>query len=193
MKLNVIKNESDISKTGDFPCVSCHTNCCKEYVIFVNAHDIYRLSVGLGLAPESFLEIYGAKDYDLGINVKEGLLDLALKQKDGGCMFLEGSKDVFRCTVNDFKPSVCKSYPFQMKNGKLIQMSDNMCPVEWNTKEFEAMMSTHLKKDEDEWKFYDEIVLEWNSKHQIKKPLSEFLKFMLDRVALEFVSLDHSF
>jgi len=186
MKLKVITNDSDVSKTGEFPCISCHTNCCKEYVIFVNAHDIYRLSVGLGLAPESFLEIYGAKDYDLGIKVKEGLLDLALKQKDGRCIFLEESKDIFRCTVNDFKPSVCKSYPFQMTNGKLSQMSDKMCPVEWNTAEFEAMMSTHLKKDKDEWKFYDELVLEWNTKHGIKKSLSVFLKFMLDKVVLEF-------
>ena len=186
MTLNVITNDSEESKSGEFPCISCHTNCCKEYVIFVNAHDIYRLSVGLGLPPESFLEIYGAKDFDLGIKVKEGLVDLALKQKDNRCMFLEESKDTFRCTVNDFKPSVCKSYPFQMKNGKLIQMSEKMCPVEWNTKEFEAMMSTHLKKDEYEWKFYENLVLEWNAKHWIKKPLSKFLKFMLDRVVLEF-------
>ena len=171
MTLKVIPNDSNVSKTGEFPCISCHTNCCKEYVIFVNAHDIYRLSVGLGLPPENFLEIYGAKDYDLGIKVKEGLLDLALKQKDGGCIFLEESKDIFRCTVNDFKPSVCKSYPFQMKNGKLTQMSDKMCPVEWDTKEFEDMMSTHLKKDEDEWKFYDKLVLEWNAKHWRKKHL----------------------
>ncbi len=185
MKLNVITSDSNISKTGEFPCTSCHKKCWKEYVIFVNAHDIYRLSVGLGLAPESFLEIFGAKDYDLGINVKEGLLDLALKQKDGGCIFLEESKDVFRCTVNDFKPSVCKSYPFQMKNGKVIQMSDKMCPVEWNTQEFEAMMTTHLKKDIGEWKFYDKLVLEWNTTNRIKKPLSAFLKFMLDRVILE--------
>ena len=154
-------------------------------MIFVNAHDIYRLSVGLGLAPENFLEIYGAKDYDLGIQVKEGLLDLALKQKNGGCIFLEESKDIFRCTVNDFKPSVCKSYPFQMKNGKLIQMSDKMCPVEWDTEEFEDMMSTYLKKDEDEWKFYDKLVLEWNANHWRKKSLSEFLKFILNRVVLE--------
>lgn len=184
MKLKVITNNSDVSsqiKTGEFPCISCHTNCCKEYVIFVNAHDIYRL-VNLGLDPERFLEIYGAKDYSLGIKVKEGLLDLALKQKNGGCMFLEESKDVFRCTVNEFKPSVCKSYPFQMQNGKLIQMSDKMCPVDWETAEFEKMMAVHLKKDESEWKFYDELVLEWNAKHWIKKPLSAFLKFILDRV-----------
>ena len=114
------------------------------------------------MAPESFLEIYGAKDYDLGINVKEDLLDLALKQKNGRCVFLEESKEVFKCTVNDFKPSVCKSYPFQMKNRKLIQMKDKMGPVEWDIKEFEAMMSTHLKKDDEEWKFYDKLVLEWN-------------------------------
>ena len=187
MTLKVITNDSeDASRTGEFPCTSCDTNCCKEYVIFVNAHDIYRLWDGAGLAPESFLEIYGAKDYDLGIKVKEGLLDLALKQKNGGCMFLEESEDIFRCMVNDFKPSVCKSYPFQMKDGKLIQMSDKMCPVDWDTKEFESMMSAHLKKDEDEWKFYDKLVLEWNTNHSAKKPLSDFLKFMLDRVSLEF-------
>jgi len=61
MTLKVITNDSDVSKIGEFPCISCHTNCCKEYVIFVNAHDIYRLSFELGLVPESFLEIYGAK------------------------------------------------------------------------------------------------------------------------------------
>lgn len=187
MELNVIQNESEASKTGEFPCNTCDTNCCKEYVIFVNAHDIYRLSTGLGLAPMNFLEIYGAKDFDLGINVDEGLLDLALKQKDDKCMFLEESKDIFRCTVNDIKPSVCKSYPFQMKNGQLIQMDSKMCPVDWDTKEFEAMMTVHLKKDEDEWKFYDKLILEWNTKFSIKQPMSSFLKFMMDKVSSEFI------
>lgn len=136
----------------------------------------------LGIQPQRFLEIYGAKDFDLGIKVKEGLLDLALKQKNNACMFLVESKDVFRCTVNEFKPGVCKSYPFQICGGKLIQMDGKMCPVDWDTKEFEAMMVTHLKKDESEWKFYNELILEWNAKHRIKKPLDAFLKFILDRV-----------
>jgi len=167
----------------EFPCISCHTNCCKEYTIFVNAHDVYRLATELGLDPENFLEIYGAKDFDLGVKVKEGLVDLALKQKNGACTFLVESGDIFRCTVNDFKPGVCKSYPFQMSDGKLVQMSDKMCPVDWDTKEFEAMMTTHLKKDEAEWKFYEDLILEWNKKQWIKKPLSAFLKFILDKVA----------
>ena len=188
MTSETVTKNLNISKTGEFPCDSCDTNCCKEYVIFVNAHDIYRLSTGLKIAPENFLEIYGAKDFDLGINVKEGLLDLALKQKDEKCMFLEESKDIFRCTVNDIKPSVCKSYPFQMKDGKLIQMDSKMCPVDWNTKEFEAMMVTHLKKDVDEWKFYDNLVLEWNAKCSVRKPLYSFLKFIMDRVSSEFTN-----
>ncbi|MCV0401157.1 MAG: YkgJ family cysteine cluster protein [Nitrosopumilus sp.] len=176
------------NKTEKFPCVSCHTDCCKEYVIFVNAHDVYRLSMGLGLAPENFLEIYGAKDYSLGIKVKEGLIDLALKQKNGGCEFLEETKDVFRCTVNDFKPGVCKAYPFEMKNGKLSQMSTLMCPVDWDLAEFEKMMVMHLKKDESEWIFYNELVKEWNAKHWRQKPLSAFLKFMLDKVESSLIS-----
>jgi hypothetical protein len=171
---------NNISK--EYPCISCHTNCCKEYTIFLNAHDIYRLFINLGLEPTRFLDIHGAKDYSLGIKVKEGLVDLALKQKNGGCTFLEESQDVFRCMVNEFKPGVCKSYPFQMNDGKLVQMSSKMCPVEWDTTLFEKMMAIHLKKDQDEWRFYEHLILEWNAKHWIKKPLSAFLKFMLDRV-----------
>ncbi|QMU55037.1 MAG: YkgJ family cysteine cluster protein [Nitrosopumilus sp.] len=186
MKSKTVTKSLNVLKKGEFPCDSCDTNCCKEYVIFVNAHDIYRLSTGLKMAPENFLEIYGAKDFDLGINVNEGLLDLALKQKDEKCMFLEESEDIFRCTVHDIKPSVCKSYPFQMKDGKLIQMSSKLCPVDWNTQEFEAMMTTHLKKDVAEWKFYDDLVLEWNLKQLKNKSLSDFLKFMMDMVTLEF-------
>ena len=179
---------STTGSTKEFPCISCHTNCCKEYTIFVNAHDVYRLSIGLGVEPENFIEIYGAKDFDLGIKVKEGLVDLALKQKDGACGFLVGSGDIFRCTVNEFKPGVCKSYPFQIKNGKLVQMDSKMCPVDWDTREFESMMAIHLKKDEAEWKFYDDLILEWNAKHWIKKPLSAFLKFIVDKVALSMPS-----
>jgi hypothetical protein len=76
-----------------------------------------------------------------------------------------------------------------MQDGKLIQMGDKMCPVDWDTKEFDTMMAIHLKKDEDEWKFYNDLILEWNAKHWIKKPLSAFLRFILDRVAfsLKFV------
>ena len=180
MKLKVIANDPNA-----FPCDTCDTNCCKEYTIFVNAHDIYRLSIGLKKSPESFLEIYGAKDYDLGIQVQEGLLDLALKQKDEACVFLEESKDIFRCTVNEIKPSVCKSYPFQLKNGKLIQMDDKMCPVDWDTTQFESMMRTHLKKDQDEWQFYDKLVLEWNETHGEKKSLAAFLKFIINRVEID--------
>ena len=110
---------SSTQKLPKFPCVDCHTDCCKEYTIFVNAHDVYRLSNGLKCKPDTFLQLIGAKDYSLGIKVEEGLVDLALKQKNNACEFLEETDEVFRCTVNDFKPGVCKSYPFEMKNGKL--------------------------------------------------------------------------
>jgi hypothetical protein len=85
---------------------------------------------------------------------------------------------------------VCKSYPFQIKDGKLTQMDDKMCPVDWDTKEFEEMMAPHLKKDESEWKFYNDLIVEWNAKHWMKKPLDEFLRFIVDRVSLSLKTND---
>jgi hypothetical protein len=73
-----------------------------------------------------------------------------------------------------------------MKNGKLSQMSDIMCPTDWDLTGFKEMMMPHLKKVESEWKFYDQLVKEWNLKYNGKKSLSEFLKFMLEQVKLSF-------
>ena len=70
-----------------------------------------------------------------------------------------------------------------MKNGKLSQMSDIMCPTDWDLTGFKEMMIPHLKKDELELEFYDNLVMEWNSKHE-GESLSIFLKFMLNQVEL---------
>ena len=59
-----------------------------------------------------------------------------------------------------------------------------MCPTDWDLTSFGEMMMPHLKKDESEWKFYDQLVKDWNLKYGGKKPLSEFLKFMLETVKL---------
>jgi hypothetical protein len=59
-----------------------------------------------------------------------------------------------------------------------------MCPTDWDTSAFESMMSIHLKKDKDEWQFYDNLVAEWNKVDGAKKSLAEFLKFSLDKVSL---------
>ncbi|MGB1878519.1 MAG: YkgJ family cysteine cluster protein, partial [Nitrosopumilus sp.] len=69
------------------------------------------------------------------------------------------------------------------KNGKLAQMSDIMCPTDWDLSGFKEMMIPHLKKDELEWKFYDDLVSDWNSKYE-GQPLSKFLEFMLNQVEL---------
>jgi len=85
--------------------------------------------------------------------------------------------------VNDFKPGVCKSYPFEMKNGELSQMTDIMCPTDWDLTGFKEMMVPHLQKDESEWKFYDQLVKEWNLRHA-GQPLSDFLRFMINQVEI---------
>jgi len=58
-----------------------------------------------------------------------------------------------------------------------------MCPTDWDLSGFKEMMIPHLKKDELEWKFYDDLVSDWNSKYE-GQPLSKFLEFMLNQVEL---------
>ena len=67
-------------------------------------------------------------------------------------------------------------------------MDSKLCPADWDTAQFKSMMETHLKKDEAEWKFYDDLILEWNRKHWMKKPLSAFLRFIMEKVALALES-----
>ena len=59
--------------------------------------------------------------------------------------FLKNLKIFFVVLLMTLK-SVCKSYTFQMQNGKLIQISDNMCPVDWDDDVFESMMKLLSKK-----------------------------------------------
>jgi hypothetical protein len=135
-------------------------------MIFVNAHDVYRLSKGFGVEPERFLEICGAKYFDIGIKVKERLIDLVLKQKNNACIFLLKSGDTFRCIVKISNEGCANQYQFQIQDGTLNQMSDKLCSVELDTKGFEKWRAvSHLKVYEHEWKFYHDLALEWNRKH----------------------------
>ena len=62
---------------------------------------------------------------------------------------------------------VCANHiHLKIKNGELSQMSDIMCPTDWDLTGFKEMMVPHLQKDESEWKFYDQLVKEWNLKHE---------------------------
>ena len=58
-----------------------------------------------------------------------------------------------------------------------------MCPTDLDLSGFKEMMIPHLKKDELEWKFYDDLVSDWNSKYE-GQSLSKFLEFMLNQVEL---------
>jgi Fe-S-cluster containining protein len=80
----------------------CGARCCKEGRE-VTIRDIKKISSGMGLSPEDFLE---------DLTSKGGLFHL--KGKNGKCLFLE--KDL-KCILHekDLKPIFCKMYPFKFE------------------------------------------------------------------------------
>ena len=44
------------------PCAGCEVSCCKEYVVQLNGHDIYRLIASVELPLQKYIELRRSKD-----------------------------------------------------------------------------------------------------------------------------------
>lgn len=166
----------------DHPCIGCHTRCCKDYIVYVNSHDIYRIHKALLAPPESFLQLYRSDDRFSGVRIQRGIYELALKDRYGDCTFLAKKGDQFRCRVHEFKPGICRSYPFELQRGKVVQLSEKVCPVDWKLlKDSKAELLNQLRTYDEEWDFYHQTTKEWNSRRG-RRTLAGFAEFALDRV-----------
>lgn len=87
-----------------FTCTRC-SNCCRHEsgYVFLSEQDISRLSQGLSLDRDAFIDAY-CKTVNLGL-----VRRISLKEQENfDCVFFtEG-----RCSVYPFRPLQCRSYPF---------------------------------------------------------------------------------
>lgn len=98
-----------------FRCL-CDGWCCRRYWIPITHLDLLRLRIYGGIRiDESIVELKEKDVYDIGdlyppikINKNEYYISLASKD-DGSCIFLLSNG---RCSVHEFKPLVCRFYPF---------------------------------------------------------------------------------
>ena len=78
----------------------------------MSREDIQRLRLA-GYEPDDFLDV--ATDGRFGL---EGGGKSVMKQRENGsCVFLEydGGNKVYRCIVYEFRPALCRLYPFEFK------------------------------------------------------------------------------
>lgn len=95
-----------------FKCRRCAVFCCKLGGPRMSGEDIQRLRQA-GYEPDDFLDV--AADGGFGL---EGGGKSAMKQRENGsCVFLEydGENKVYRCSVYEFRPALCRLYPFEFK------------------------------------------------------------------------------
>lgn len=197
----------DLSAAEPNPCARCHTECCKHYDIIVTGHDIVRLSGALKLKPIQFIRILEVTDEVGAIRLGNGSYVLALRKIGDACGFLADDGGL-RCTVDSFKPSTCRIYPYQFDGTAMAQRQDKLCPNDWiMNSEIGAQWRGRLEGHRRENKFHLETVKAWNERVAAKAglrrfvipksvsvaaSLSAFLKFAVARVGAATVNSDHS-
>jgi len=119
-----------MSNTNDFrfECVHCG-KCCTDLNTLVNTTylDILRISNGLNLTQKEVIEVLGFYVFDKKPTIKEvermvvppieterGLAFTGLKKRPNGqCYFYDRKKK--RCSIYNFRPNFCRTFPFTFK------------------------------------------------------------------------------
>jgi len=92
-----------------------------------------------------------------------------LKKKENGyCIFNKNGL----CTIHDFKPLICKIYPFDLDNGKIIQRKKSLCQKKWGYNQ--EYISDVIEEYWQDVKEYERKVLKWNKSHG--RSIEEFIE-----------------
>jgi hypothetical protein len=173
--------ETNLPIFNQGPCVDCEVGCCREYVVQLNAHDIYRLGASGKLPIRKYITLRRAKEGD-GVLLRDSATvssyELTLAHGPRGCVFLEQKGSHLECGVHSVKPGVCLGYPFALSRGKTVQIADKLCPVDWEVdKETERQVSCIIREFHEEWFVYYDLVRDWNAGSRRDRSLSAFVTF----------------
>ncbi|NLV25763.1 MAG: YkgJ family cysteine cluster protein [Methanomicrobiales archaeon] len=103
-------------RESGFSCTCCGA-CCTESEpgsnrVMVGPEEIRQIMDGTGLSFEEIAEPYPERIHDDGRDYTFGWV---IHQKENKCIFL--SKN--RCTIYEFRPWICRTYPFVLDNNQL--------------------------------------------------------------------------
>ena len=131
---------------------------------------------------------YRPEDFAVTLNederifiTKHGPIVMGLERVDDGCMFLKGNL----CSINEFKPGVCRAFPFQPKTLGDIDgpfgLLDDPCGGRNDTDEIVPQKSARSDYKYFIYDYYDyiELVQAWNADVSSKeKDIEDFLRYV---------------
>jgi len=98
-----------------YPTISCFNECCKNLNLALTPYDVLRMSRGLGLTTDKFLERYTTWH----VGIATGLPVVVLKMlSDGNCPLVTESG----CSIYNHRPTPCRLYPLvRVRAGEEVQ------------------------------------------------------------------------
>lgn len=108
IKINLIQNQKNLS----FKCKRCATFCCKLGGPRLLDLDVERIKRA-GYDLRGFLEGIPKNGFKAQSKTSFNLKN----KKHGSCVFLEyeTEKGVYNCSIYDFRPTLCRLYPFDFE------------------------------------------------------------------------------
>lgn len=165
-------------------CEQCNGKCCTEFTVYITHADIKRLVDHTGRDPTTFVTAYADDQKATYPIIRMGGYDvrLGLTYRDKKCTLLHVENDNRRrCTVQDHKPMVCRTYPFSVSDdGKLVHVEPYKCPGPiWpSTEQERAKAISEVRQLHREYNEYEAIVNAWNRLPEGKRTdLSSFIRF----------------
>lgn len=105
IKENIEKRTLNADSLFMFRCTMCGDCCRHRTDILLNPYDLFKLAKGLNMTPDAFQDKYC--DVFIGSSSNLPVVKLQSQGVDSHCIFLKENK----CTVQDFKPTVCAMFP----------------------------------------------------------------------------------
>jgi Fe-S-cluster containining protein len=163
-------------------CSGCPALCCKISAE-ITSYDIARIILNEGKDCSDFVQLARARSDDQGFVAKNECMMFVLKHNQGSCVFLSADQ---KCSIENSKPSLCLSYPFELRFGKLFIRHDKLCPLKNLLRPDIGKMSKEVLEDYYwERDRYYEIVDDWNLFAEGTESPELFLKYAFDQMELE--------
>jgi Fe-S-cluster containining protein len=185
-----LKKENEL----DFACQSCG-NCCRYFNINLTHLDIERILENRPDLKASDFVTFTNEDVkeDLESFIStSGKRQLTLKKKADGkeCIFLVNNM----CSVHEFKPRVCKVWPFSLEKGNITWIKEHrgfikkLCKhtVVKGANDPEELIPL-IKQHYKERKLFSKMVQKWNEEKKKELKEGEIFSDILDEHFLNFI------